>query len=162
VYCPECGHHNRESARFCGRCGASLIELTEGEATVSFTPPAEPGADSGVMEAVVEGATLVIRLGGGRAGDQFPVGPSITSIGRAPESDVFLDDVTVSREHAVLEQRQDGIAREGGNGDRVKATVETHGRPRPLLRRRVARLAPRRDDRRSPGGRSFLTESAQG
>jgi pSer/pThr/pTyr-binding forkhead associated (FHA) protein len=75
----------------------------------SSPPPAEPGADSGVMEAVVEGATLVIRLGGGRAGDQFPVAPSITSIGRAPESDVFLDDVTVSREHAVLEQRQDGI-----------------------------------------------------
>ena len=108
MYCPECGHHNRESARFCGRCGASLIELTEGEATVSFTPPAEPGADSGVMEAVVEGATLVIRLGGGRAGDQFPVGPSITSIGRAPESDVFLDDVTVSREHALLERQADG------------------------------------------------------
>ena len=105
MYCPECGHHNRESARFCGRCGASLIELTEGEATVSFTPPAEPGADSGVMEAVVEGATLVIRLGGGRAGDQFPVGPSITSIGRTPESDVFLDDVTVSRDHAVLVHR---------------------------------------------------------
>jgi hypothetical protein len=109
VYCPECGHHNRESARFCGRCGASLIELSEGEATVSFTPPVEPGADSGVMEAVVEGATLVIRLGGGRAGDQFPVGPVRTSIGRAPQSDVFLDDVTVSRDHAVLEQREDGI-----------------------------------------------------
>ena len=109
MYCPECGHHNRESARFCGRCGASLIELAEGEATASFTPPAEPGADSGVMEAVVEGATLVIRLGGGRAGDQFPVGPSITSIGRATESDVFLDDVTVSREHAVLDQREDGV-----------------------------------------------------
>jgi hypothetical protein len=109
VYCPECGHHNRESARFCGRCGASLIELAEGEATISFTPPVEPGADSGVMEAVVEGATLVIRLGGGRAGDQFPVGPVRTSIGRAPQSDVFLDDVTVSRDHAVLEQREDGI-----------------------------------------------------
>jgi hypothetical protein len=109
VYCPECGHHNRESARFCGRCGASLIELSEGEATISFTPPVEPGADSGVMEAVVEGATLVIRLGGGRAGDQFPVGPVRTSIGRAPQSDVFLDDVTVSRDHAVLEQREDGI-----------------------------------------------------
>jgi hypothetical protein len=109
VYCPECGHHNRESARFCGRCGASLIELNEGEATISFTPPVEPGADSGVMEAVVEGATLVIRLGGGRAGDQFPVGPVRTSIGRAPQSDVFLDDVTVSRDHAVLEQREDGI-----------------------------------------------------
>jgi hypothetical protein len=109
VYCPECGHHNRESARYCGRCGASLMELAEGEATISFTPPAEPGADSGVMEAVVEGASLVIRLGGGRAGDQFPIGPSRTTIGRAPQSDVFLDDVTVSREHAVLEQRADGI-----------------------------------------------------
>jgi hypothetical protein len=109
MYCPECGHHNRESARFCGRCGASLMELAEGEATISFTPPAEPGADSGVMEAVVEGASLVIRLGGGRAGDQYPIGPSRTTIGRAPQSDVFLDDVTVSREHAVLEQRADGI-----------------------------------------------------
>jgi hypothetical protein len=109
VYCPECGHHNRESARFCGRCGASLMELAEGEATISFTPPAEPGADSGVMEAVVEGASLVIRLGGGRAGDQFPIGPARTTIGRAPQSDVFLDDVTVSREHAVLEQQADGI-----------------------------------------------------
>ncbi|HET6849599.1 MAG TPA: FHA domain-containing protein [Gaiellales bacterium] len=109
MYCPECGHHNRESARFCARCGASLIELTEGEATISFTPPAEPGADSEMMDAVVEGATLVIRLGGGRAGDQFPVGPSRTSIGRAPQSDVFLDDITVSREHAVLEQREDGV-----------------------------------------------------
>ena len=61
MYCPECGHHNRESARFCGRCGASLIELTEGEATVSFTPPAEPGADSGVREAVVEGAPPSVK-----------------------------------------------------------------------------------------------------
>jgi pSer/pThr/pTyr-binding forkhead associated (FHA) protein len=61
------------------------------------------------MEAVVEGASLVIRLGGGRAGDQFPVQPGRTSIGRAPQSDVFLDDVTVSREHAALEQRPDGI-----------------------------------------------------
>ena len=85
------------------------MEVSEGEATISFTPPAEPGADSEMMEAVVEGATLVIRLGGGRAGDQFPVAPSITTIGRAPQSDVFLDDVTVSRDHAVLEQRQDGV-----------------------------------------------------
>jgi hypothetical protein len=109
VYCPECGHHNRESARFCGRCGASLLEATEGETTISFTPTTDPGADSGVMEAVVEGASLVIRLGGGRAGDQFPVLPGRTSIGRAPQSDVFLDDVTVSREHAALEQRADGV-----------------------------------------------------
>jgi pSer/pThr/pTyr-binding forkhead associated (FHA) protein len=111
VYCPECGHHNRESARFCARCGASLLELqvAEGETTMSFVPP-EEAADTGVMEALVEGgATLVIRLGGGRSGDHFPVGEQTTTIGRATNSDVFLDDVTVSREHAVLDRRPDGI-----------------------------------------------------
>ncbi|MDX6534056.1 MAG: hypothetical protein QOF68_1800 [Gaiellales bacterium] len=111
MYCPECGHHNRESARFCARCGASLLELqvAEGEATMSFVPQ-EEAADTGVMDALVEGgATLVIRLGGGRSGDHFPVGEQLTTIGRATNSDVFLDDVTVSREHAVLERQPDGL-----------------------------------------------------
>jgi len=109
VYCPECGHHNPEAARFCGRCGASLIEGVieggDGEKTMTFAPPAEAGADTGVMEAVAEGPTLVIRLGGGRSGEHFSVGGERTSIGRAPDSDVFLDDVTVSREHATLVRR---------------------------------------------------------
>ena len=108
MYCPECGHHNREVARFCGRCGASLLETVEGEATLSFTVE-EPAADTGVMDVIEEGPMLVIRLGGGRSGDQFMLGPENTSVGRAPTSDVFLDDVTVSREHAVLERKPDGI-----------------------------------------------------
>jgi len=106
MYCPECGHHNQEAARFCGRCGASLIEAGDGEKTMSFTPPSD-AADTGVMEAVAEGPTLVIRLGGGRSGDHFSVAGDRTSIGRAPESDVFLDDVTVSREHAMIERQPD-------------------------------------------------------
>jgi hypothetical protein len=109
VYCPECGHHNREVARYCGRCGASLLEHSEGETTMSFTPPVEPGSDTGVMDAAVEAPTLVIRLGGGRQGDQFPILAERTTIGRAPQSDVFLDDVTVSREHALIERRNDGV-----------------------------------------------------
>jgi hypothetical protein len=109
VYCPECGHHNRDSARFCGRCGAALIESTEGEVTQTFPPPADVGADTGVMEAVTEGPTLVVRLGAGRTGDYFSVGGERTTIGREPASDVFLNDITVSREHAVLERRPDGI-----------------------------------------------------
>ena len=51
---------------------------------------------------------LVIRLGGGRSGDQFMLAPETTTVGRAPNADVFLDDVTVSRDHAVLERRPDG------------------------------------------------------
>jgi pSer/pThr/pTyr-binding forkhead associated (FHA) protein len=54
------------------------------------------------------GPTLVIRLGGGGCGEHFWVGSERTSIGRAPDSDVFLDDVTVSREHALLERQADG------------------------------------------------------
>ena len=109
MYCPECGHHNREVARFCGRCGASLPEPgADAEATMSFSPVAEEGADTGVMDALAEGPTLVIRLGGGRAGDQFDIAGERTTIGRAPASDVFLDDITVSREHAVIERGPEG------------------------------------------------------
>jgi pSer/pThr/pTyr-binding forkhead associated (FHA) protein len=51
----------------------------------------------------------VIRIGGGRAGEQFPIGGDRMAIGRAPSADVFLDDITVSREHAVLDRRDDGL-----------------------------------------------------
>ena len=106
MYCPECGHHNREVARFCVRCGASLLEPDpSAETTMSFSVPADEGEQSTLVEAVPEGPTLVIRSGGGREGESFALQNEVTTIGRAPSSDVFLDDVTVSREHAVLERR---------------------------------------------------------
>jgi hypothetical protein len=108
AYCPECGHHNREAARFCGRCGASLLEPDAGEPTQAFAAYVEEeSAEAG--EEAAEGAMLVIRIGGGRAGEQFPIGSDRMAIGRAPNADVFLDDITVSREHAVLERRDDGL-----------------------------------------------------
>ena len=54
------------------------------------------------------GAALVIRSGGGRAGESFTVDEERMSIGRTPDAAVFLDDVTVSRNHALLVHRQDG------------------------------------------------------
>ena len=106
MYCSECGHHNREGARFCGRCGASLLEADAGEPTEAL-----PAIDAGVTEdepAAVDAGTLVIRVGGGRAGEQFAVRFDVTTIGRAPQSDVFLDDITVSRSHARLERTPNG------------------------------------------------------
>jgi len=50
-------------------------------------------------------AALVIRAGGGRAGESFPLQGDRLTIGRRPDSDVFLDDVTVSRDHAILVRR---------------------------------------------------------
>ena len=75
---------------------------------MTFQPDVD-AAETGQLDAVAEGPTLVIRLGAGRSGDHFPVLEGRTLIGRSPSSDVFLDDVTVSREHAALERRADGV-----------------------------------------------------
>jgi pSer/pThr/pTyr-binding forkhead associated (FHA) protein len=56
-------------------------------------------------DVVRRGAALVIRAGGGRAGESFPLQGDRMTVGRRPESDVFLDDVTVSRDHAVIVRR---------------------------------------------------------
>jgi pSer/pThr/pTyr-binding forkhead associated (FHA) protein len=108
-YCPECGHHNRESARFCGRCGASLLEPDAGEPTQAFAAYVEEEAAEEAGDDADDGAVLVIRVGGGRAGEQFAINADKMAIGRAPSAAVFLDDITVSREHAILERRADGL-----------------------------------------------------
>jgi pSer/pThr/pTyr-binding forkhead associated (FHA) protein len=59
-------------------------------------------------EVELAGAALVIRSGGGRAGESFPMSEDRLAIGRSPEAGVFLDDVTVSRNHALLVSRSDG------------------------------------------------------
>jgi hypothetical protein len=109
LHCPECGFVNSEGANYCQKCGAFLSNVTEG------TTAAYKVGDTGELEPVdledvaADGATLVIRAGGGRAGEAFPLAGEKTAIGRSPESDVFLDDVTVSRNHALLVRRRDGI-----------------------------------------------------
>jgi pSer/pThr/pTyr-binding forkhead associated (FHA) protein len=106
MYCSECGHHNREGGRFCGRCGASLLEADGGEPTEAL--PAIEATLAEDSNVAVDAGTLVIRVGGGRAGEQFAVRSDVTTIGRAPQSDVFLDDITVSRSHARLERTPNG------------------------------------------------------
>jgi hypothetical protein len=78
------------------------------ETTQTFTPdegdePAEALEDLGV-----KGPALVVRSGGGRAGEMFPL-EGETTIGRSPDCGIFLDDVTVSRKHAVLRDRDNGF-----------------------------------------------------
>ena len=51
----------------------------------------------------------MIRTGGGRAGESFTIDADRVSIGRSPDAGVFLDDVTVSRNHALLVRRRDGL-----------------------------------------------------
>jgi pSer/pThr/pTyr-binding forkhead associated (FHA) protein len=56
-------------------------------------------------DVVARGAALVIRAGGGRAGESFQVSGDRLTVGRRPDSDIFLDDITVSRDHAVIVRR---------------------------------------------------------
>ena len=104
IYCPECGFQNPEAANYCSRCGTLLVKEEPGsETTMSYTPEeAEEGGLPTLEELGAEGPALVVRSGGGRAGEHFVPQGERTTIGRSPDCDIFLDDVTVSRKHAVL------------------------------------------------------------
>jgi len=102
VYCSECGFQSPAAANYCARCGALLVYDEGGETTMSLTPDDVNEDDAETLDVTVEGTALVVRAGGGIAGQTFmPTGPR-TLIGRSPDCDVFLDDVTVSRRHAEL------------------------------------------------------------
>jgi hypothetical protein len=105
IYCPECGFQNPEAANYCAKCGALLHNPESVEMTQTFSP--EEGEE--VLDALgdigVQGPALVVRSGGGRSGETFAAADGGTTIGRSPDCTVFLDDVTVSRKHAVVVER---------------------------------------------------------
>ena len=105
VYCPECGFQNPESANYCSKCGALLAKDEGGaETTQTYTPEEIADEEGPLDEIAAEGPALVVRSGGGRAGEHFIPQGDRTTIGRSPDNDIFLDDVTVSRKHAVVLQ----------------------------------------------------------
>jgi FHA domain/zinc-ribbon domain len=108
VHCPECGFVNADGANYCQKCGAYLGQPEADDPTTATYRVGETGEIEPVeIEDVVSqgGAALVIRAGGGRVGETFALEGDRISIGRRPESEVFLDDVTVSRDHAQLVRR---------------------------------------------------------
>jgi pSer/pThr/pTyr-binding forkhead associated (FHA) protein len=103
VYCPECGFQNPVSANYCARCGTHLVKGEEpSDVTMTYSVEELASDAAEAPEIAVEGPALVVRSGGGRAGEHFVPSGARTVIGRSPDCDVFLDDVTVSRRHAVL------------------------------------------------------------
>ncbi len=112
LHCPECAFANGEGAKYCQKCGAFLGEPGEEdrESTASYRIDQASGElipvdlDDLLAE---EGALLVVRGGGGRAGESFALDSERLTVGRGQDSDIFLDDVTVSRDHALLVRRND-------------------------------------------------------
>jgi len=109
VFCPECGIRNSEGASFCVRCGASLLaDQPESATTLSYVPGEEDGGAAAFAAACADDACLVIRSGGGRAGESYLLRGERVAIGRHLDAAIFLDDVTVSRNHAFVEREGDG------------------------------------------------------
>ena len=111
MHCPECGFVNTEGANYCQKCGAFLADVTqEHDNTTAAWQLDETGEIQALDPETVAGdATLVIRSGGGRSGETFPIASERMRIGRSPDAEIFLDDVTVSRNHALLVRRRDGM-----------------------------------------------------
>jgi pSer/pThr/pTyr-binding forkhead associated (FHA) protein len=105
VFCTKCGHKNPEDAHFCANCGSPLQE----DATMSFTPmEVEEEAEEvgGLPQSELEaGQALLVVQRGPNAGSKFLIDKDVTTTGRHPESDIFLDDVTVSRRHAEFRRK---------------------------------------------------------
>jgi pSer/pThr/pTyr-binding forkhead associated (FHA) protein len=135
IHCPECGFVNAEGANYCQKCGAYLAAGVDdpAEPTTATYRVGETGEIIPVeLDDVVaqEGAALVIRSGGGRVGESFALEGDRMTIGRRPDAGVFLDDVTVSRDHALLVHRSDGWHLDdlgSLNGTYVnRSRIETH------------------------------------
>ncbi|MGH9108061.1 MAG: FHA domain-containing protein [Acidimicrobiales bacterium] len=112
VYCHNCGHRNPDGVNFCSSCGAAL-PLERSDATVTLQAADVHGEstddDSSVTLVEVPHGTgaLVVRRGP-TVGARYLLEQAVTVAGRHPESDIFLDDITVSRRHAEFGRDEDG------------------------------------------------------
>jgi hypothetical protein len=120
VYCTQCGHANPEGARFCSRCGSPLSRVEapgDSTSTISLsrieTYEPETGetplADRQDMDQLPPGTALLVAKHGPNAGSRFLLDSELTTVGRHPESDIFLDDVTVSRRHVEFYRHGGGV-----------------------------------------------------
>ena len=107
LHCSECGFVNPEGANYCQKCGALLEVDGTGDPTTATYLVGETGdfIPVNLGDVTAHAAALIIRAGGGRTGESFPVDGERMTIGRRPDAAVFLDDVTVSRDHALLVHR---------------------------------------------------------
>ncbi len=112
MFCPACGKNNPEDSTYCSKCGAYLAATPDGDTTITLTPveaEVEQEAEIAVPDEELSsgGAMLVVKRGP-NAGTRFVLASEVTTAGRHPESDIFLDDITVSRRHAEIRNSEEG------------------------------------------------------
>ncbi|MFC8595400.1 FHA domain-containing protein [Streptomyces atroolivaceus] len=153
--CTRCGHHNAEASRFCSNCGSPLrggvperasettstisisgIEAYEAEATGQTALPSLSPEAQAAVDALPAGSALLVVRRGPNSGSRFLLDGDLTTAGRHPQSDIFLDDVTVSRRHVEFHRSPDGSFTVGDvgslngtyvNRERIDSVALTNG-----------------------------------
>ncbi|HEU4866913.1 MAG TPA: FHA domain-containing protein [Actinomycetota bacterium] len=112
MYCHNCGTRNPTGAKFCGACGNTLKPADAAETTISFIPEVptyETEEVSFPVEEIEEGKAVLVVKKGPEAGTNFFLEKDVVTCGRDAASDIFLDDVTVSRRHAEIRRDSSGF-----------------------------------------------------
>lgn len=104
VFCNECGHKNPAGANFCSSCGTAIA--VGDDLTITLHTEPEHADPELVVHLEADTPAVLVLRHGADAGETFVLGATATA-GRNPDSEIFLDDVTVSRRHAVF-TRADG------------------------------------------------------
>ena len=122
MFCNQCGHRNPKGSTFCSSCGAPLEatadpvveEREDPTTTISLVPPDNASGEiptgevKVAIEELPEGLGMLVVKRGPNAGSRFVLESAVTRIGRHPDSDIFLDDITVSRRHAEFLKQSGG------------------------------------------------------
>ena len=114
VFCNQCGHRNPVGSNFCSSCGAVLEHGADDSATTITFLPVESAGEvaeeevSVLLDEVPEGLGVLVVKRGPNAGSRFVLESEVTRVGRHPDSDIFLDDITVSRRHAEFHRHNTG------------------------------------------------------
>ena len=145
-FCTACGKQNPDDARFCAQCGTRLAEdksadtpeaggqVSDATATITYGAPAQSDTsdrklspvDAAAVDALPSGHALLIVQRGPSAGSRFLLDTDLVGAGRHPDSEIFLDDVTVSRRHA--EFRREGESFTVGDAGSLNGTYVNRDR----------------------------------
>ena len=124
-FCTNCGHENPEGSNFCGQCGSALIPGAARAATPEKVPTGDTtkampamveerdtdsltAEDEAAVNALPHGSALLIVQRGANAGSRFLLDTDLVTVGRHQDSDIFLDDISVSRRHATFTRTPEG------------------------------------------------------
>jgi pSer/pThr/pTyr-binding forkhead associated (FHA) protein len=140
VFCNHCGHRNPPDSSFCSSCGSPLDLKADRTITLTAVDPLQdaPGAEDDVVVTVSDlpiGTAVLIVRSGAQAGDRFALTGDETRLGRHPDSEIMLDDITVSRRHASIERTSQGyVVTDAGslngtyvNQERIERALLHHG-----------------------------------